>query len=183
MSSLMTSPNSSAPESAWSENQVKKLSGSSCCRFLPALLGVWLDRLVRSCKRRKDPNSDVFNRWTEFRHRANNSFILFLVSIWSLLTSRLGLHFHSGEFLWRGLCSQNTCFHRNTKMQQKRDCELWKHKKLKAMKIYFYHLQNLFCSQIWCLQTLSLLLWSDSEAPPHPPPQEERRLNNQIIFN
>ncbi len=134
MSSLMTSPNSSAPESAWSENQVKKLSGSSCCRFLPALLGVWLDRLVRSCKRRKDPNSEVFNRWTEFRHRANNSFILFLVSIWSLLTSRLGLHFHSGEFLWRGLCSQNTCFHRNTKMRRKREGELWKPKSFKPWK-------------------------------------------------
>lgn len=54
MSSLMTSPNSSAPESEWSVNHVKKLSGSSCCLFLPALLCVWLDRLVRSCKRRKD---------------------------------------------------------------------------------------------------------------------------------
>lgn len=48
MSSLMTSPSSSAPASAWSVNQVKKLSGSSCCLFLPALFCVWLERLVRS---------------------------------------------------------------------------------------------------------------------------------------
>lgn len=44
----MTSPSSSAPASAWSVNQVKKLSGSSCCLFLPALFCVWLERLVRS---------------------------------------------------------------------------------------------------------------------------------------
>lgn len=50
MSSLMTSPSSSAPASAWSVNQVKKLSGSSCCLFLPALFCVWLERLVRSCE-------------------------------------------------------------------------------------------------------------------------------------
>lgn len=53
MSSLMTSPSSSAPASAWSVNQVKKLSGSSCCLFLPALFCVWLERLVRSCKHRR----------------------------------------------------------------------------------------------------------------------------------
>ena len=33
----MTSPNSSAPASEWSVNQVKKLSGSSCCLFLLTL--------------------------------------------------------------------------------------------------------------------------------------------------
>lgn len=49
----MTSPSSSAPASAWSVNQVKKLSGSSCCLFLPALFCVWLERLVRSCKNQK----------------------------------------------------------------------------------------------------------------------------------
>lgn len=48
MSSLMTSPSSSAPASAWSVNQVKKLSGSSCCLFLPDLFCVWVERLVRS---------------------------------------------------------------------------------------------------------------------------------------
>lgn len=42
------------------------------------------------------------------------SFTPFLVSIWSLLTLVLGLHFHSGEFPWIGLCFQNTCFHQST---------------------------------------------------------------------
>lgn len=41
-------------------------------------------------------------------------FTPFLVSIWSLLTLELGLHFRSGEFLWIGLCFQNTCFHQST---------------------------------------------------------------------
>lgn len=84
MSSLMTSPSSSAPASAWSVNQVKKLSGSSCCLFLPALFCVWLERLVRSCKEpenalmihRPHKVKSTFdlkkkNRWCTYRHLHN----------------------------------------------------------------------------------------------------------------
>ena len=45
----MTSPNSSAPASQWSVNQVKKLSGSSCYLFLLALFCLtWLFRQILS---------------------------------------------------------------------------------------------------------------------------------------
>ena len=48
MSSLMTSPSSSAPASPWSVNQPKNDSWSSCCRFLPTALSFSFDFPVKS---------------------------------------------------------------------------------------------------------------------------------------
>lgn len=58
----MTSPSSSDPASEWSVNQVKKLSGSSCCLFLPALFGAWPVRFVRSLGEEKKKKRQMKGR-------------------------------------------------------------------------------------------------------------------------
>lgn len=180
MSSLMTSPSSSAPASEWSVNQVKKLSGSSCCLFFPALFGVCPVRFVRSC---------IIHNWLiDIQNRNSISLKLthkncyppFQSSIWVQWTLKTGHHSHSSGTLLRGLYSQSMDFHQSTgeniKLQVRQfSCALLLNL-TRRKKVEIIYLQNLFCNLIWCPQTLWPPLWSGNEVLLHPPHRARLRL-------